>query len=86
MSIEPNLEDQQLLEDTLRRRGLRLTIRERVAESVSVAGFIAAATALWAIEPPHSFAVAPAIVCLLVLALSVKVRFDTPLGFTVATQ
>jgi putative nucleotidyltransferase with HDIG domain len=86
MSIEPNLEEQQLLEETLRRRGLRLTIRERVAESVSVAGFIAAATAVWAIEPPHPFAVVPAIVCLLVLALSVNVRFDTPLGFTVATQ
>jgi putative nucleotidyltransferase with HDIG domain len=86
MSIEPTLEEQQLLEETLRRRGLRLTNRERLAESVSLAGFIAAAAAVWAIEPPHSFPVVPAIVCLLVLAISIKVRFDTPLGFTVATQ
>jgi putative nucleotidyltransferase with HDIG domain len=86
MSIEPNLEDQQLLEETLRRRGLRLNSRERVAESMSLAGLVAAAAALWAIEPPRAFAVVPAIVCLLVLAISFKVRFDTPLGFTVATQ
>ena len=86
MSIEPNLEEQQLLEDTFRRTGLGLTNRELLAESLCIAGFIVAAISLWAIEPPHAFAVVPAIVCLLVLAVSTKVRFDTPLGFTVATQ
>ncbi|MGA8716741.1 MAG: hypothetical protein WB557_01925, partial [Solirubrobacteraceae bacterium] len=86
MSIDPSLEEQQLLEETLRRRGLRLNSRERVAESMSLAGLVAAVAALWAIEPPQAFAVVPAMVCLLVLAISIKVRFETPLGFTVATQ
>jgi putative nucleotidyltransferase with HDIG domain len=86
MAIETNLEEQQLFEDTLRRTGLRPSNRELLAEFVSAAGLIAAAAALWSIEPPRSVAVVPGIVCLLVLALSIKVRFDTPLGFTVATQ
>jgi putative nucleotidyltransferase with HDIG domain len=86
MSIEPNLEGQLLLEDTLRRRELGLTNRERLAESLALGAFVAAIAALCAIDPPHAFAVLPAIVCLLVLTISVKVRFDTPLGFTAATQ
>ena len=35
------------------------------------------------LEPPHSFALVPALVCLLVLVLAMLVRFDTPFGFTV---
>ena len=86
MSIEPNLEDQQLLEETLRRSGSGMTWREILGAALSLAGFFAAVGVVWAIQPPHVFAVAPAIVCLLVLALAMRVRFDTPLGFTVPTQ
>jgi putative nucleotidyltransferase with HDIG domain len=86
MSIEPNLEEQRLLEDTLQRPRQRLNNRELLAESLAAVGLIAAVAALWWIEPPEFFAAAPTIVCLLVLVLSMWVRFDTPLGFTVATQ
>jgi putative nucleotidyltransferase with HDIG domain len=86
MSIETNLEEQQLFEDTMRRRGERPSNREALGEFGAAAGLIAAAAALWAIEPPGTVAVLPAIVCLVVLAVSMKVRFETPLGFTVATQ
>ena len=52
----------------------------------SAAGFLAAVAAIWAIQDPDSFPILPAVVCLLVLALSMRIRFDTPLGFTVPTQ
>ncbi len=86
MSIEPNLEEQQLLEHTLRRAGAGITYPELISGLVATAGLIVAIVALWLVEPPESFAVAPAIVCLLVLTLSIKVQFETPLGFTVPTQ
>jgi putative nucleotidyltransferase with HDIG domain len=86
MSIETNLEEQQLFEDTLRRRGERPSHREVLGEFGAAALLIAAIAALWAIEPPGAVALGPAIVCLVVLAVSMKVRFETPLGFTVATQ
>jgi len=47
MSIDPNLEEQQLLEETLRRTGLRLTPRERLGEAASLAAFVGATAALW---------------------------------------
>jgi putative nucleotidyltransferase with HDIG domain len=36
--------------------------------------------------PPPAFASATALVCVMVMAVASRVRFDTPLGFTVATQ
>jgi putative nucleotidyltransferase with HDIG domain len=86
MSIEPNLDEQELLEDTLRRSGSQMTNRERVWGVLAAGGLGAAIAALWAANPPGAFAVAPALACLLVLALAINVRFETPLGFTVPTQ
>jgi putative nucleotidyltransferase with HDIG domain len=81
MLTEPSLEQQALLEDTLTRPRARATRRELLWGALSTAGFIAVVAVLWSIDPPGSFAIAPAVVCLLVMALSVRVRFDTPLGF-----
>ena len=86
MSIEPTLKDQELLEDTLRRWGSRMTTRELVASVLSGAGFLAAVAGLWTIRPPVPFAPGPALLCLAVLVLSMRVRFDTPFGFTVPVQ
>jgi putative nucleotidyltransferase with HDIG domain len=86
MSIEPTLEDQQLLEDTLRRRGCRMTRREVLAGLISAVAFLAAVVALWSAHPPEPFAIGEALLCLVVLALSIRVRFDTPFGFTVPVQ
>ena len=86
MSIEASL-DEQLLEDTLlRREGAHLTTREIVGGCVSIAAFAAVTAALWLISPPYHFALLPAVLCVLVLALSSRIRFYTPLGFTVPTQ
>jgi putative nucleotidyltransferase with HDIG domain len=86
MSIEPTLEDQELLEETLRRPGSGMSRRELLAALLGAAGFVVAVAGLWAIQDPDTFPIVPAIASLLVLALSARVRFDTPLGFTVPTQ
>ena len=86
MSIEPTLEDQELLEETLRRPRSGMSRPELLATLLSAAGFLAAVAGVWAIQDPDSFPIFPAVVCLLVLALSTRVRFDTPLGFTVPVQ
>jgi putative nucleotidyltransferase with HDIG domain len=86
MSIEPS-HDEQLLEDTLlRRAGSHLSAREALATAASVAALAAATVALWVISPPYSVPIVPAALCVLVLALSSRIRFFTPLGFTVPTQ
>jgi putative nucleotidyltransferase with HDIG domain len=86
VSIEPRLDQQQVLEETLHRRQARLTSREELWAGLSWTGFIAAVGGLWWIDPPGPFAIVPALVCMLVLALSVNVRFDTPLGYAATIQ
>ena len=81
MALEPSLEEQAMLEDTLHRAASAMTTRELLWAALSAAGLIAAVAGLWAVDPPHGFSVAPAIACLAVLAISVNVRFDTPLGY-----
>jgi putative nucleotidyltransferase with HDIG domain len=86
MAIDPTLEDQELLEETLRRPGSELTRREFLGGLLSAVAFAAAVAGVWLIQDPDAFPIVPAVVCLLVLALSMRVHFDTPLGFTVPTQ
>jgi putative nucleotidyltransferase with HDIG domain len=86
MSIDPTLEDQELLEETLRRPGSQMSRRELLAILVSAIVVVASIAGLWLIQDPESFPIVPAVVCLLVLALSMRVRFDTPLGYSVPTQ
>ncbi len=49
-------------------------------------GFLACVAGLWVAQPPGAFALVPAALCLTVLVPATKVRFETPFGFTVATQ
>jgi hypothetical protein len=86
MSIEPSVEEQQLLEDTHHRRTSPLTGRERLWAALSASGLLIAVAALWAIDPPRSFAIVPALVCTVILALAANVYFDTPLGFAPTSQ
>lgn len=86
MSLDPNLEEQELLAATLQRDRTSVTALERITEGLVAAVFGLVVAGLWILDPPHSFAVWPAAVCLVVLALATRVRFDTPLGFTVPTQ
>jgi putative nucleotidyltransferase with HDIG domain len=86
MSLNPDLAEQQLLAETYRRAGVRLSPRELVGETLVGGGFVAAVAALWWLHPPGTFAVWPVVVCVLVLALAAVARFDVPIGFTVPTQ
>lgn len=86
MALNSSLVEQELLADTFRREETRLPPRERLIETLLGLAFAGAVAALWWIEPPRSFAVIPAGLCMLVFVLATRVRFDTPFGFTVATQ
>jgi HD-GYP domain-containing protein (c-di-GMP phosphodiesterase class II) len=59
---------------------------ERFSDWLVGVGFLAAAAGSWALAPPHGFALAPAVICVALMVAATLVRFDTPLGFTVATQ
>jgi putative nucleotidyltransferase with HDIG domain len=86
MTLEPSFQDQELLADTQRRLATGKSRREMRADVLLGLGFVVAAAAVWAISPPHVAPHAGAIWCVLVLALASRVSFDTPFGFTVATQ
>jgi putative nucleotidyltransferase with HDIG domain len=86
MSFEPSFEEQELLAESVKREHSRMDSRDRAAVTIIGVAFIAALAALWALEPPHSFAIVPALVCVFVLVLAMLVRFDTPFGCTRATQ
>src|SRR5690349_14234313 len=86
MALEPTVEEQELLADTLARAGSRMATRERVAEALVGVGLLAATAGIWALLPPRSFSVLPAAVCLVVLVLATMVRFETPLGFTAPVE
>jgi signal transduction histidine kinase/ActR/RegA family two-component response regulator len=83
---QPTIEEQAVIADTFQRPRSTLTGRERLAEVLVSGGFVGAAAALWVAAPPHAFSFPPALVCLFVLMLSMRVRIDTPFGFTVPTQ
>ncbi len=86
MSLQPNLEEQELLADTLRQADRGLMPRESVIEVLFSLTFLGAVVGLWCVDPPHTVAVLPSILCFLVLVIATRVRFDTPFGYTVATQ
>jgi putative nucleotidyltransferase with HDIG domain len=86
MSFDPKLEEQECLAETFTLAGMRMTPRELVGELVVGAGFVAAAAALWRLQPPGELSLLPAVLCLSIMVLATLVRFDTPFGFTVATQ
>src|ERR1700710_751152 len=86
MSLDPNLEEQELLAATLQRDRTSVTASERFTEGLVAVVFGFGVAGVWILDPPHSFVVWPAGGCLVVLALATRVRFDLPLGFTVPTQ
>ncbi len=86
MRLEPNLEDQELLADTRRRAGSHMDARELLAELIVGCGFVAAAAGVWLVGPAGRISVLPVILCGAVMVVATRVRFDTPFGFTVATQ
>ena len=83
---KPSLEVEAVIADPLQRPSARMTTRERLADSVAGLGFVAAAVGLAIAAPPGGFALAPAFACFLTLVLAMRVRVDTPFGFTMPTQ
>jgi signal transduction histidine kinase/CheY-like chemotaxis protein len=86
MLAQPTIEEQAVIADTLKRSRSTLTGRERLTEVLVTVGFAGAVGLIWLLDPPHTFSFAPAIVCLLVLVLAIRIRIDTPFGATVPTQ
>jgi putative nucleotidyltransferase with HDIG domain len=86
MSLMPSYEEQELLADTFRRAVSRMAGREKAGEALVAIAFAGAVAALWSLDPPHHVNLLPALLCLLVLSLATRVKFDTGLGYTVATQ
>jgi signal transduction histidine kinase/FixJ family two-component response regulator len=80
------LDDQDVIAETLRRPGSEMTARERVTEVVAALLFVAAAAGLIVADPPGRFAFTPALVCLLVLVVALRIRIDTPFGALVPNQ
>ncbi len=86
MAFDPNLDEQALLAATFARPRVGMAARELVTEVLVGVGFAAATVALWVAQPPQAVAIAPALLCSALFVLATLVRFDTPFGFTVATQ
>ncbi len=84
--MEPSFEEQEILADKRRRVRRRLTVREVVAELLVGPGFFVCIALLWWIQPPQHVDLTAAIYCVAVMVLATRVLFETPLGFTVATQ
>jgi putative nucleotidyltransferase with HDIG domain len=86
MWFKATVDEQEILADTYRQNESRMTPRDRLAETLVGMGFAAAAGALLVLAPPRGLPLAPALLSLALLVLATRVRFDTPFGFTVATQ
>jgi putative nucleotidyltransferase with HDIG domain len=84
--FDPTVEEQLLLVATLEQSESQTAGRERFTEASVAAAFIAVTVALLWRLPPHGLSVGLAVASLLIMALASAVRFDTPFGFTVATQ
>jgi signal transduction histidine kinase/ActR/RegA family two-component response regulator len=83
---QPTDAEHAVLVDTLRRESASFTLRERLAETLLAGSFVLATGLLWLLAPPHGFSLAPAGMCFIVLIFAMRIRIDTPFGFTVPTQ
>ena len=86
MTLEPTFEEQELLADTRRRAVAAMTNRELIANLVVVLGFVAAVAGLFWLGSPQPLNPVAAALSVAVMVVAIRVRFETPFGFTVATQ
>jgi HD-GYP domain-containing protein (c-di-GMP phosphodiesterase class II) len=86
MSFNPTLEQQEQLVDSNRLARKGLTGPERLGEWIVGIAYVAATAALLVAAPPSHFDLAPALLCMALMVIASRVQFDTPFGFTVATQ
>jgi HD-GYP domain-containing protein (c-di-GMP phosphodiesterase class II) len=86
MTKEPTLEQQEQLADTRRRAALRLARRELSVELCVDGAFLAAVALLFLLPSPQPFDPVAAILSVGVMLLAIRVMFETPFGFTMASQ
>ena len=86
MAFDPTVEEQLLLAATLEQSGSQMAGRERLVEASVAAAFVGVVAGLLWRLPPHGVSFGLAAASLLIMALASAVRFETPFGFTVATQ
>jgi HD-GYP domain-containing protein (c-di-GMP phosphodiesterase class II) len=88
MSLDPTLEEQQLVEAALQRRHTPLRARERRTEALLGGTFVLACALLLLAAPPWHAAIDPAaaVCCALALGVAVRVHFAVGPGYTVPTQ
>jgi len=86
MSLDPTVEEQELLAGALERERSGMTAREMLAGAAAGAGLCAAIAGLWIAGPPKSFDPDAVALAVFVLIAASRVTFDTPFGFTVLTQ
>ncbi|HTU96617.1 MAG TPA: HD-GYP domain-containing protein [Solirubrobacteraceae bacterium] len=86
MTKEPTLEEQQMLADTRRRAGAKKARSELATELLVDLAFLAAVVALFVLPSPQGWNPTGAVLAMIVMSLAVRVPFETPFGFTVASQ
>jgi putative nucleotidyltransferase with HDIG domain len=86
MTLEPTLEELDVLADTRRRAASHHVGSELTAEVVVGGSFVAALAVLISLGSSQSLSPMGAILSVAVMVLATRVKFETPLGFTVATQ
>ena len=86
MTNEPTIEEQQLLAETRRRRGARKALRELRIELCVNLAYAAAVAVLFLLPSPQAWNPVAAVLSVAVMSIAVRVKFETPFGFTVASQ
>jgi len=86
MQLDPSVEEQERLAETLQLEGTPMSSAERRAAGAAALVFLAGSALAWALYPPHAAVPLAGVLCVLVFALAARVPFDTPFGFTAPTQ
>jgi HD-GYP domain-containing protein (c-di-GMP phosphodiesterase class II) len=86
MTAEPTLEEQETLAATRRAAEARTPGRELRVELLVDLGFLAAVAALFVLPSPQAWNPVAAVLSFAVMCLAMRVSFETPFGYTVASQ
>jgi HD-GYP domain-containing protein (c-di-GMP phosphodiesterase class II) len=86
MTKEPTLEQQEQLAETRRRAAVSLARRELRVELCMDAAFLATVALLFVLHSPQPFDPVAAVLSVGVMFLAIRVTFETPFGFTMASQ
>jgi HD-GYP domain-containing protein (c-di-GMP phosphodiesterase class II) len=86
MIKDPTLEEQELLADTRRRATAASPRRDLMVELIVNVGFVAAVGAMFVLPSPQGWNPVAALLSVVVMWVAIRVEFETPSGFTVASQ